>query len=264
MNQYQSIAEIKDYAKDRLAGRFGNSAILTLLNTGIVFGITFLISTVISILTLSISLVTTGDVDTGKLSISAILGIGLLQYLLTLLCSIFTGIFNTGISLYFLNLASGRNATLGNLYYGFQYLYKKSLALSTVTVLISSVCLLPYDIFYFLYSNKIPGNWDICMIIAMVAGMAVYVPISLSLSQVFFLLLDFPTRSPKELLSLSIRLMKGRKWKLFKLQLSFLPLMILGVLSFGIGNLWITPYMNMTMALYFLDIMKSGDTASDS
>ena len=43
MNQYQSIAEIKDYAKDRLAGRFGNSAILTLLNTGIVFGITFLI-----------------------------------------------------------------------------------------------------------------------------------------------------------------------------------------------------------------------------
>ena len=32
--------------------------------------------------------------------------------------------------------------------------------------------------------------------------------------------------------------------------------MILGALSFGIGNLWITPYMNMTLALYFLDIMK--------
>lgn len=257
MNQYQSVSELKNYAKDRLAGKFGTSILLTLLNTGITFAATMLVSTIVSFLTMSISMILTGNILTSDLGLGASVATSILQYVLTLLCSILTGVFNTGISLYYLNLASERNASVSNLFYGFQYLYRKSLTISAATALLSSVCLLPYDIFYFLYSYQIPGNWIPCMIIAMLVGMLVYVPVSLSLSQAHFLLLDFPGRSPKEILSLSIRIMKGRKRKLFLIQLSFLPLIILGIFSFGIGNLWVTPFMNMAMALYFLDIMKS-------
>ena len=51
--------------------------------------------------------------------------------------------------------------------------------------------------------------------------------------------------------------MKGHKWELFFLQMSFLPLGFLCLLSFGIGNLWLVPYMNMTQTLYFLDLMQN-------
>ena len=51
--------------------------------------------------------------------------------------------------------------------------------------------------------------------------------------------------------------MKGHKWELFCLQMSFLPLGFLCLLSFGIGNLWLVPYLNMTQTLYFLDLMQN-------
>lgn len=41
------------------------------------------------------------------------------------------------------------------------------------------------------------------------------------------------------------------------LTMSFLPLGFLCLLSFGIGTLWLVPYMNMTQTLYFLDLMQN-------
>ena len=43
--------------------------------------------------------------------------------------------------------------------------------------------------------------------------------------------------------------------------LSFLPLAILCILSIYIGFLWLTPYMQMTYACFFLDIMNPRETA---
>jgi len=50
--------------------------------------------------------------------------------------------------------------------------------------------------------------------------------------------------------------MKGHKWRLFKLKLSFLPLQFICLLSFGIGNLWLNPYMRMTYTEFFLDLLN--------
>ena len=92
----------------------------------------------------------------------------------------------------------------------------------------------------------------ILCIVLMVIGMCIYIPLSLGLSQAYYLLLDFPQYSAMELMKLSFRIMKGHKW-----ELSFLPLGFLCLLSFGIGTLWLVPYMNMTQTLYFLDLMQN-------
>lgn len=259
MNQYQSISDLKDSAKNRLTGSWSNAVLINLSYHTMVFAVTFIISFMITIIISLITLYSSGSPQAAanyELSLGASAGVTALQYGLTLLCTIFGGIFQTGIALFFLNLASGRNASIGNLFYGFQYLYKQSLTLSAVSALLQFVCLLPYYVFTFLLRETHSTTWGICMIAALIAGMIIYIPISLSISQSFFLLLDFPSRSAAEILRLSVRLMKGRKRRLFLIQLSFLPLMLLGTLSFGLGNLWVTPYMNMTLALYFLDIMK--------
>lgn len=188
----------------------------------------------------------------------------LAEYLLltacTTLLSIFTGVFQTGITLFYLNTACGRPAVTANLFYGFKYLFKKSLGISAVLILLNTACTLPFDICYFLLRSG--KGFDaitmaILCIVLMVIGMCIYIPLSLGLSQAYYLLLDFPQYSAMELMKLSFRIMKGHKWELFCLQMSFLPLGFLCLLSFGIGTLWLVPYMNMTQTLYFLDLMQN-------
>ena len=67
---------------------------------------------------------------------------------------------------------------------------------------------------------------------------------------------DFPQKSGKEILILCWRLMKGKKLRLLYLEFSFLPLLLLSILSFGIGLLWLQPYMQMTYTFFFLDLMN--------
>ena len=75
--------------------------------------------------------------------------------------------------------------------------------------------------------------------------------------QAFFLLHDFPNYSAAELLSLSRKLMNGSKCRFFYLLASFIPLMLLGELSYGIAYLWLLPYMCTTIAEFFLDLIKN-------
>ncbi len=49
--------------------------------------------------------------------------------------------------------------------------------------------------------------------------------------------------------------MDGHKWELFVLRLSFLGWDILGVLTAGIGFIWITPYKQMTYMNYYVSLV---------
>ena len=57
-----------------------------------------------------------------------------------------------------------------------------------------------------------------------------------------------------ELLQLSIKIIKGHIWELIKLDISFIPRLLLGVLSFGIYMIWVLPYYYYTIAKYFIEI----------
>ena len=262
MNHYKTFSDIKDKAKGHLTGRFNSAAIANLLpslfTSSVTFSITMLftnIMTIIMVLQYGENTVNTASVATFTI-ISSIL-----IYLISQLIGAIMGVFNTGIALYYLNISCGRKAKISHLFYGFQHIFKRSLTVSAVSTLINTLCLLPYNVFLILYQTNGSTRWLICTLVTLVLGALIYLPFALSLSQCHFLLLDFPKYSGSEVIRLSIRIMKGKKFKLFLLQLSFLPLHILGLLSFGIGSLWVTPYTNMTMALYFLDIMNpSGST----
>lgn len=73
----------------------------------------------------------------------------------------------------------------------------------------------------------------------------------LSLSLVLYLYIDHPYMSAMELIRESRRLMKGNRLRLFLLELSFLGLDLLGLLSFGVGILFIEPYRQITKALFY-------------
>lgn len=77
-------------------------------------------------------------------------------------------------------------------------------------------------------------------------------------SQAFYLLNDNKKLGYKEALEESEKMMDGHKWELFVLQLSFIGWSLLAVLTCGIGFLWLTPYMNTTLANYYEDLKKGG------
>lgn len=65
--------------------------------------------------------------------------------------------------------------------------------------------------------------------------------------------------SGNEAITASRKLMKGRKWKLFCLDLSFIGWYIVGFLCLGVGVLWVQTYHTMAKTLFFEDAMKEGE-----
>ena len=68
-----------------------------------------------------------------------------------------------------------------------------------------------------------------------------------------YILLDEPELTARQAITRSCEIMQGRRWKLFCLQLSFIGWGILSLLTFGIGILWLVPYMNASVAAFYED-----------
>lgn len=62
---------------------------------------------------------------------------------------------------------------------------------------------------------------------------------------------DNPNMSGKEVVEKSGELMKGHRWELFVLELSFIGWAILAILTCGIGLLWLEPYMQITTIKFY-------------
>lgn len=85
---------------------------------------------------------------------------------------------------------------------------------------------------------------------------------ALSYSQTFFILVEDKTISAKDAIKKSKAMMYGNKKKLFFLMLRFFGWFLLSILTFGIGFLWLMPYVQITMAKFYEDI--SGGMAASN
>ena len=77
---------------------------------------------------------------------------------------------------------------------------------------------------------------------------------SFAYSMAYYIKADHPEYGWRECLDQSQAMMRGHKWKLFMLQLSFLGWLIVGALCFGIGTLWVSPYMETAKAEFYESI----------
>lgn len=57
--------------------------------------------------------------------------------------------------------------------------------------------------------------------------------------------------SVMEAITESKLLMKGHKWEMFCMELSFIGWQLLGILTFGIGLLWVNPYIEASRAAFY-------------
>lgn len=71
-----------------------------------------------------------------------------------------------------------------------------------------------------------------------------------------YILIDNPELSANQAINLSKKMMKGHKFDLFFLQLSFVGWIFLSIFTLGIGLLWVMPYMMTAQAEFYQDVKK--------
>lgn len=77
-----------------------------------------------------------------------------------------------------------------------------------------------------------------------------------------FLMIKFPELTPCETISLSRRLMKNNKGKLFGLYVSFIGWYLLCILTLGIGFIFLIPYLNMSKTVFIKENFTEDDIIS--
>ena len=71
-----------------------------------------------------------------------------------------------------------------------------------------------------------------------------------------YIINDNPNIGILEALRTSRIMMRGHKWQLFCLELSFIGWLLLGIITLYIGFLWVIPYMQTAVAAFYEDVRK--------
>ena len=137
------------------------------------------------------------------------------------------GTFMMGITTFSLAIARKEEANLEMFFSGFNY-FVKALVLFLLMLL-----------FVFL--------WTLLLIIPGIIA-------AFSYSLVFYIMTDDPNIGAMEAIDKSKKMMYGYKWKFFCLCLRFVGWILLGILTLGIGFLWIIPYLSVCYAKFYEDI----------
>ncbi len=181
-----------------------------------------------------------------------------LSSILSLVVSVLTGMFVSGRCYLYLKVACNQHVSAGDIFYGFRLFPGKAILIQLFITLLNIAGAIPLVVVIFV-SMAVPneGLTVLLYCLAIIIYIVVAVFVNLAFSQAMFLLHDFPQHTARELFGMSRRLMQGSKGRLFYLYVSFIPLYLLCALSFGIGFLWLTPYVNATLAEFFLDLARN-------
>jgi uncharacterized membrane protein len=147
-----------------------------------------------------------------------------------------TGALTLGIYGYYLEIARGdKSVSFGTYFSGFNQFVEAFLLYLLMAI------------FTFL--------WTLLLIIpGIIAG--------IRYSQAYYIMRDNPGIGALEAISRSKQMMDGHKWRYFVLYLTFIGWALLACLTFGIGFLWLYPYILTTFA-HFHDDLK-GRTYSNT
>lgn len=247
MKQYAELYKLRDNAKDRLQGQYGNLILGSFLFF-LIFASVFLMFNFPALLSAMASLLTGSFTFYPFYVVSSQIGLFLYHLL--------SGFFQVGAACACFQIICGRPSHYGYFFYAFsREAFLKTLLLTLPDLLLRAFFQIP---FFFLLS-RITASPDYRLLIAALlvslAGYVIYIPIGLTFDIAYFLLLDFPDKKVWALLQDAFSLLRGQRKRFFLLKLGFLPLYILCAMSFGAGLLWIVPFTQMAQVLFYLDLM---------
>lgn len=233
MYKKKTSAQLKQAARGIMIGKYRNA-------------ISILLASDLIVSTLSLFTTT---------SSTSYMGI-VIGFIISFILILFGTILSVGQCSFYLNIACDGPYQFSDLFTGFKIHPDKTIITQLIIQLLTTLPLIPAMVVMIMavYAEEMILLFLVgCILLIFGCGISWW--ISLKYSQVYYLLLDFPDYSVKELLKMSWKLMKGNVGRLLYLQVSFIPMTLAGLLSFGIGFLFVLPYQNMTYTLFYLDLI---------
>jgi len=224
-------AEIKAEARGALLGKLGISVGANLL--------TMLIALVLTEISLS--------VFSGSSAVDLI-GSEAVSFLIAL----FVGILLYGLFYIYMSLLYGQPVVFSDLFRGFRRESSdRIIRVQAVLSAINILSMLPAMILIQITPQGQLHTRALLLAVFCIIGFGVEIYFELTFSMSYFILIDFPEMSAADVLRTGRNMMAGRKGRLLYISLSFLPLYLLGLLSFGIANLWVSAYHAAALAAFY-------------
>ena len=234
MYKKKTSAQLKQAARGIMIGKYRNA-------------ISILLASDLIVSTLSLFTTTSSNSYVGIV----------IGFIVSFILVLFGTILSVGQCSFYLNIACDGPYQFSDLFTGFKVHPDKTIITQLIIQILTALPLVPAIVVMIIavYADEMIMLFLLgCLLLILGTGISWW--ISLKYSQVYYLLLDFPDYSAKELLKMSWKLMKGNVGRLLYLQVSFIPMTLAGLLSFGIGLLFVLPYQNMTYTLFYLDLIQ--------
>lgn len=232
----RSSKELKALARDTLVNRYGSFMGIFLVYLLITIGMNMLLNV---------------GFPYRYTVVSAII-----SRLAAVIIALIVSVFSVGLIRFALNMCRGQDYRLSDLFFGFRTHPDRIIVAQFVLVLITEIIFIPSTVFSYM-GGAFSDGYRFLMIQAVLFLICSLVSFSvtLGLQLSMYLLCDYDNLSAVQALKESWHLMRGNKARLFYLSLSFFGVYLLGILSCGIGLLWVYPYMQVTLGYFYLDII---------
>lgn len=244
-----TFAELKLRARRSLVGNFGTLAGIQITIYAAAFLMIPLLYLVLIPFIFSMAFL---ESETAAVMLILVMGAAFLVVYCLMLAVV--SILGAGFSRIMLDIAQAEQAEFKRLLFPFKNHFLRFLGVSGLLMLLGIFSVVP-GIILDIFTAMSPGYVWMRGLVT-VAQYILMIWIMTSFSQSFNILLEDPEKKAVQCMRESYEMMNGNRIRLFLLQLSFIGWYLLIYLSFGIGVVWVLPYVGCTCAHFYLDLRE--------
>ncbi len=270
----RSSSETRRAARTALSGNWGNAVLVTLITIAISFGISYLLGFIVGFI--EIIGISTGATAFAVMAapgaafagVSAIVILVIAMIAMFLVTFLITSNLQVGNALFSLNLVTGQRSDISNLFEPFKRGFTKPF---------KAMLLVELKVLLWLFAGYIPGVVLITLsalmfgstdeasiilgtvmltvgILLAIFGIVLAVVASFRYVLTYIVIAENPSLRARDAVRRSTELMRGHKVDYFVLNISFIGWAILASFTCGIGTLFLAPYMNAALAVFYCDL----------
>lgn len=178
----------------------------------------------------------------------------IIYYIATILIGIASVVLTAGQYRLHLKLARSGELHLSEIFIPAKYHANQFILTELILFGISIITMLPmFGGLFLIYKEASMTNYLLAFG-ASVVSMILAMYISLTFDLVYFVMIDNENLSMIQALKYTKNLIMSHRKRYLYMQLSFLGMLLLVGLSFGLAFLWVQPYMAQTTTLFYLDV----------
>jgi len=228
---YKSLNELKSISREKMLGKYGTAVGAFLFMRGLLWLVTDLCRSVAN--------------PTGIIFLAILFILALIE-----------GVFVYGEQGIYMKIASGQQARMNDMFMVFKGDADKAIFARFLWILIIYVPLTVSGMALY-YAYKAQSMLILGAILVTAILLVAMAYLLITYSQVLLVMHDFPQMKVIDSFKRSRLIMKGRKLDFFKVFVSFIPLHMLGILSFMAGELFVHPYYKLTVTEFYFDTVKA-------